>query len=397
MKACILVVEDDTAMAEGIRDILELADYEVMLAANGQEGLERLAQHKPDLILSDIMMREIDGYEFCQAVQAEPAWVDIPFIFLTAKRRTEDIRRGKQLGVDDYLTKPFLPEDLLVVVQAKIKRSQARQAVARAEVTTIKDELTMMIGHELRTPLTYIRGYLELMASGRNTLTEEQLTTYLRGIKTGSDRLGQVVQDVLTWLTIRTGKAAHKYQSLACADEQLPALLHLGIARFAETAQERGVELVLEIAPSLSPVRVYRKQIEEVLRQLLDNAIKFSPTEGGVVRVTAMETPGGVQVSVQDHGVGIPAHQLPHVFEPLLQVNRAQHEQQGTGLGLAIARAYVELHGGRIWAESEPERGSTFYFVLPKATEAPFGCAQGRPSPDQTPVTAASTHCSTVP
>ena len=389
MNPCILIVEDDATMAEGICDTLELAGYEVMLAANGREALKRMVEHKPDLILSDIMMGEMDGYEFCQAVQSELAWVDIPFVFLTAKRRTEDIRRGKQLGVDDYLTKPFLSEDLLVVVQAKIKRAQVRQAVARAEVTTLKDELTMMIGHELRTPLTYIHGYLELMASGRNPLTEEELTTYLRGIKAGSDRLGRVVQDVLTWLAIRTGKAAHNYQLLACADEQLSTLLHLGIARFAETARERGVELVLEIAPSLPPVRVCRKQIEEILRQLLDNAIKFSPAEGGVVRVAAMETPEGIQVSVQDHGVGIPAHQLPRIFEPLFQVNRAQYEQQGTGLGLAIVRAYVELHGGRIWAESKFERGSTFYFVLPKATEAPQS--------GQMPVTAASTHCSTVP
>lgn len=384
-------------MAEGIRDTLELADYEVMLAANGREGLERLTQRKPALIISDIMMKEIDGYEFCQIVQAESAWVDIPFIFLTAKRRAEDIRRGKQLGVDDYLTKPFLPDDLLVIVQAKIERAQARQAVARAEVTTLKDELTMMIGHELRTPLTYIHGYLELMASGRNALTEEELTTYLRGIKIGSDRLGQVVQDVLTWLAIRTGKAEHKYQVLARVDEQLTALLHLSIARFAERAQERGVELVLEIPPSLPPLRACRTQIEEILRQLLDNAIKFSLAEGGVVRVVALETPEGIQVSVQDHGVGIPAHQLPYIFEPMLQINRSQYEQQGTGLGLAIARAYVELHGGHIWVESEPKQGSTFYFVLPKATEAPCGCAQSRSSPGQMPVTAASTHCSTVP
>jgi len=381
VKPGILVVEDDTTMAEGIRDTLELAGYEVMLATNGREALERLTQRKPDLILSDIMMGEMDGYEFCQAVQSEPAWVDIPFVFLTAKRRPDDIRRGKQLGVDDYLTKPFLPEDLLVVVQAKIKRAQVRQAVARAEVTTLKDELTMMIGHELRTPLTYIRGYLELLAHDHDTLTEEELTTYLHGIKVGSDRLGRVVQDVLAWLAIRSGKAAHDYQSLARADEQLPTLLHLVVAGSAEIAQKRGTELVPEIAPSLPPVRVCRKQIKEVLRRLLDNAIKFSPAESGVVRVVAMETPEGVQVSVQDHGVGIPAHQLPHIFEPLFQVNRAQHEQQGTGLGLAIARAYVELHGGRIWAESEPGQGSTFYFMLPKATEAP--------EPDQTPATAA--------
>jgi len=381
VKPGILVVEDDATMAEGICDTLELAGYEVMLAANGREALERLAQRKPDLILSDIMMGEMDGYEFCQAVQSEPAWVDIPFVFLTAKRRPDDIRRGKQLGVDDYLTKPFLPEDLLVVVQAKIERAQVRQAVARAEITTLKDELAMVIAHELRTPLTYIRGYLELMAHDHDTLTEEVLTTYLRGIKVGSDRLGRVVQDVLTWLAIRSGKAAHDYQSLARADEQLPALLHLVVAGSAEIAQERGVELVPEIAPSLPPVRVCRKQIEEVLRRLLDNAIKFSPAESGVVRVVALETPEGVQVSVQDHGVGIPAHQLPHIFEPLFQVNRAQYEQQGTGLGLAIARAYVELHGGRIWVESEPGQGSTFYFMLPEATEAP--------EPDQTPVTAA--------
>lgn len=366
MKPCILVVEDDAAMAEGICDTLELAGYEVMLAANGREALERLAGRKPDLILSDIMMGKMDGYEFCQAVQAEPAWVDIPFVFLTAKHRPEEIRRGKQLGIDDYLTKPFLLEDLLVVVQAKIERAKVRQAVAQAEVTTLKDELATMIGHELRTPLTYIQGYLELIASSRNVPVEEELMTCLRGIQIGSERLGRLVQDMLVWLAIRTGKAAQDYQLLVRTEGQLPALLHLVVAEFARAARRRGVKLVLEAPPSLPPIQMCRQQIGDVLRRLLDNAIKFSSAKGGVVRVAAIETSEGVQVSVQDDGVGIPAHQLPHIFEPLFQVNRAQHEQQGAGLGLAIARAYVELHGGRIWAESEPGQGSTFYFVLPK-------------------------------
>jgi len=393
MNPCILVVEDDTAMAEGISDALELASYDIMLAANGQEGLKQIARRKPDLILSDIMMGGMDGYEFCEAVQANQAWVDIPFVFLTAKHRPEEIRRGKQLGVDDYLTKPFLPEDLLVVVQAKIERAKVRHTVAQSEVATLKNQLATMISHELRTPLTYIQGYLEMVTMDRDTLTEEDLVLCLNGIKVGSDRLGRLVQDMLTWLTLRTEGAAQDYQLSSRADGQLPALLHQVVSDFTETANARGVKLVLEVPPSLPPVQVCRGQIVDVLLRLLDNAVKFSLAEGGVVKVAATETPEGVLVSVQDHGVGMPAHRLFHIFEPLCQVDRARHEQQGVGMGLAIARAYVELHGGRIWAESAPGQGSTFYFVLPKVADA---CSSTL-YPDQTPVTAASMHSSTVP
>ncbi|MBL7065067.1 MAG: hybrid sensor histidine kinase/response regulator [Anaerolineae bacterium] len=393
MNPCILVVEDDTAMAEGISDTLELASYDIMRAANGQDGLRQIARRKPDLILSDIMMGGMDGYEFCEAVQANQAWVDIPFVFLTAKHRPEEIRRGKQLGVDDYLTKPFLPEDLLVVVQAKIERAKVRHAVAQSEVATLKDQLATMISHELRTPLTYIQGYLEMVTMDRDTLTEEDLILCLNGIKVGSDRLGRLVQDMLTWLTLRTEGAAQDYRLSSRADGQLPALLHQVVSDFAETANARGVKIVLEVPLSLPPVRVCRGQIVDVLLRLLDNAVKFSLAEGGVVKVAATETPEGVLASVQDHGVGMPAHRLSHIFEPLHQVDRARHEQQGAGMGLAIARAYVELHGGRIWAESAPGQGSTFYFVLPKISDA---CSSAL-YPDQTPVTAASMHSSTVP
>jgi len=258
MNPCILVVEDDTAMAEGISDALELASYDIMLAANGQEGLKQIARRKPDLILSDIMMGGMDGYEFCEAVQANQAWVDIPFVFLTAKHRPEEIRRGKQLGVDDYLTKPFLPEDLLVVVQAKIERAKVRHTVAQSEVATLKNQLATMISHELRTPLTYIQGYLEMVTMDRDTLTEEDLVLCLNGIKVGSDRLGRLVQDMLTWLTLRTEGAAQDYQLSSRADGQLPALLHQVVSDFTETANARGVKLVLEVPPSLPPVQVPR-------------------------------------------------------------------------------------------------------------------------------------------
>jgi DNA-binding response OmpR family regulator len=164
--ARILLVEDNPTMADAIRDVLEAAGHGVMIAADGMAGLEAIPRVGPDLILSDVMMPRMDGFEFYQAVRANPAWVFIPFVFLTARGQEEDIYLGKRLGADDYLVKPYSPANLVATVESKLARSQAIARAAGTEMEGMKRTITRVLGHELRTPLTWIQGYAELLLGG---------------------------------------------------------------------------------------------------------------------------------------------------------------------------------------------------------------------------------------
>jgi DNA-binding response OmpR family regulator len=156
MPETILVVEDDPAMIEALRDILDLAGYGVVTARNGVEALAVLGQRLPDLIISDIQMPRMDGYQFYGQVRAHPDWVRVPFIFLTAKGQKADVRRGKMLGADDYLTKPFDEADLLVAVQAKLNRRAELDAAPGRQMCVLKRTIVTTLNHEFRTPRTDI-------------------------------------------------------------------------------------------------------------------------------------------------------------------------------------------------------------------------------------------------
>ncbi|RLC85875.1 MAG: hypothetical protein DRI79_10805, partial [Chloroflexi bacterium] len=158
----ILVVEDHEILLEAIRDILETAGYIVSTAPDGVQALQVMEKIRPDLIVADIMMPRMDGYTLYEAVRARPEWVPIPFIFLTAKTEKEEMLKGKGLGAEDYITKPFDAQELLVVVRARLKRAQAIREVTEAEFDQLKQQIITVLSHELRTPLTYVRTYTEL-------------------------------------------------------------------------------------------------------------------------------------------------------------------------------------------------------------------------------------------
>ena len=153
----ILIVDDDEPLREALRMILEAEGYEAFAVSNGREALTWMESHRPDAIVSDILMPEMDGYDFYRAVRARKAWVAMPFVFLTVMTAHEDGVRARTLGADAYLTKPLEPEELLGTIRHLLERSEALQAAAAAEFEELKDELVTVLGHELRTPLTYIR------------------------------------------------------------------------------------------------------------------------------------------------------------------------------------------------------------------------------------------------
>jgi two-component system, sensor histidine kinase and response regulator len=361
----ILVVEDDAALLDGLRDILELSGYRVVTARNGAQGLLALEQHRPDLIVSDINMPRMDGYQFYGQVRAHPEWVSLPFIFLTAKGEKADIRRGKMLGVDDYITKPFEEADLLVAVQAKLNRRDQLNAARDRQISDLKRTILTTLNHEFRTPLTYITTYADMLREGN--VSAEDFKNFMRGIQVGSDRLRRLVEDFIFLVELQTGEAQQTYERRRQPLRDLASLLQTEAERYQPRARERGVSLEVSLASSLPEIVGDAEFLSNAIGRLLDNAIKFSKKGGGKVVLRAQPGDQSLIIEVADDGIGMPAAELAKIFDVFHQIDRAKMEQQGSGSGLAITHGVVSLHGGRLTATSEVDQGSTFRIELPLA------------------------------
>ncbi len=363
----ILVVEDHKPMSRAIRGILESEGYTVSTATDGIEALDIMRDILPDLILADIMMPRMDGYTLYEQIRARPEWVPIPFVFLTAKSEREDKLKGKRLGAEDYITKPFDAEELIVSVQSRLGRARAIERASEAAFEQFKQQIVTTLGHELRTPLTYVTGYTDLALEDVSKLGHEEVEDFLTGIKVGADRLNRLVEDLLLLVQIDSGRAREEFETLIAYYRNLEEIVKRTAREFRPKARENSVSLEVYADPHLPPVRLCKPFFVNALGRLIENGIKFSRNEGKKVRIGAKAEEKWVMVAVSDDGMGIPADQQEHLFERFRQINREQHEQQGTGLGLAIAQELIRLHGGRIVVESTPGEGSTFTILLPLA------------------------------
>ncbi|NDJ86856.1 MAG: hybrid sensor histidine kinase/response regulator [Chloroflexi bacterium] len=369
MKGKILVVEDDLYLMEGIRDILELAGYEVITAGSGQKGLDLLYEidTPPDIIVSDIMMPVMDGYQFLNAVRSEPHWIDIPFIFLTAKGERADENLGKELGADDYVTKPFGPDDLLVAVSAKLRRHRQIRQKHDQQVLNIKKNIMTILYHEFNTPLTYMVAYSDMLKQQPGDLTADMLRQYLSGVDSGATRLRYLVENFILLVELETGEAEESYVLHQRVISDYGDLTRTLLEEYREVLSANGQTLHAEIDPATPPIVGYPEYLQKALRCLLDNAIKFG-TEGNqiVLCIDIDESHNYIQFKVSDTGRGIPEHEIDYIFEPFYQINREHYEDQGSGAGLTIVKRIAQLHGGEVLVSSIPGEGSTFTLLFPR-------------------------------
>ena len=355
-------------MSRAIKGILESEGYNVSIATDGKEALEIMEDVLPDLILADIMMPRMDGYTLYEKVRARLEWVPIPFVFLTAKSEREDKLKGKRLGAEDYITKPFDAEELIVSVQSRLGRAHAIEQASEAEFEQFKQQIVTVLGHELRTPLTYVTGYTDLALDDVSSLQPGEVEEFLHGIKAGADRLNRLVEDLLLLVQIDSGRAREEFEALVARYENLGEIVKRTATQFGSQAREHHVSLEVFADRDLPPVRLCEPFFVDALGRLIENGVKFSRNEGKEVRIGAKTVERQwVMVAVSDDGVGIPDEQQQHLFERFRQINRDQQEQQGTGLGLAIAQELIHLHGGKIVVNSTPGKGSTFTILLPPA------------------------------
>lgn len=363
----ILVVEDHDLLLVAIRDVLEMEGYKVVTAGDGLAALETMEKFTPDLIVADISMPRMDGYKFFEAVRSRPEWVPIPFIFLTARAEREDRLKGKEMGAEDYLVKPFDPPELLVVVRSRIGRAEAIREAAETEFESLKQQIVTLLSHELRTPLTSVYGYTELALEDAASLSTGEFEQYLLGIQRGADRLKRLVEDLLMVVRLTTGQVNREFELLSSVHYDWSKTIAHVVKLGELQAAEKGIAFDVAIPPALPPLRIYENFLSDAVERLIDNAIKFSRKKGKHIGVAVSVNDGWVEIAVEDEGVGISEDGLAKLFELFRQINRQKMEQQGSGLGLAIASGMISCMGGEIKAASVLGEGSTFTIRLPVA------------------------------
>ncbi len=364
-KARVLIVEDELNLLEGIQAVLELDNYSVITVENGLQALEILAQSSvpPDLIVSDIMMPKMDGIQLLREVRKVPAWIKIPFIFLTARSEKVDIQLGKQLGVDDYLTKPFDADDLLIAVESRLNRHKMLNAVYDDAMSTLKHNILTILNHEFRTPLTFVVAYADMLNDETQNLSDEELLAFLRGVNTGALRLRRLIENFIQLVEMETGDAQKAYDLRKAPVTDFAELIDAArqeiynITRFSQP-------FYLEVEEGLPSFIGDPTYLRSAITQLIDNAVKFS-TGDQPITAGAHRVGDEIHFWVQDRGRGIDPAEQDRVWDTFYQIDRAIYEDQGTGSGLAIVNHVAMLHGGYTGVESRLNEGSLFKICIP--------------------------------
>jgi signal transduction histidine kinase len=378
--ALILSVDDNEASRYAIARTLKQVGFRVVDAATGYEGLRRARTDAPDLILLDVKLPDIDGFEVSRQLKSDPHTASIPVLQMTATYGSkENWAAALDAGADAYLTHPAEPIVLVATIRALLRAREAERALR--EANRLKDDFLATLSHELRTPLNAIVGWAHVLRTPN--LDPAILARAIESIQRNAEAQTRLVADILDVSRIVTGKLR--------IDSR-----RVDLGKITEAALETvrpstvGRQIAIEYAAAGDDVTVHgdASRLQQIVWNLLANAVKFTPT-GGKVRVEVRRNVGNVELIVQDTGMGIDPTFLPHVFDRFRQADASMTRSVGgLGLGLALVRDLVHMHGGTVRAESEgKDEGSRFTVVLPSAL--PLALPPIAPAPGGTPEPAA--------
>lgn len=360
--ARILCIEDEIDLREDLADELREAGHQVFEAADGREGLHLAVKHRPDLILCDMLMPEMNGAEVLTALRADhPEMDDIGFLFLTALADQRELLSGLNLGADDYLTKPVDYDVLHAVIGSRLQQRSRNRALRSRDMEEMRQSVLQLFPHEMLTPLNHIIGLADLIAVKAAKGETEDYLERVGLIKESGLHLLSLVKGVLT-LT----DAAHGRLTIAAEPLDLKALVERSMAAAAPMAEKNGVVLSAQVADGLPPCESDGEFVQQALDAIVSNAVKFTP-DGGTVTLDVSNGEGGATViRVTDTGIGIAAADLPRVVEPFFQADRGMGRHfDGMGLGLSLVFMLAGRLGGHIELESASGEGTTVTMTLP--------------------------------
>lgn len=365
--AAVLVVDDNPLIVNVVRSLLTTNHYQVFTASNGLQGLEVLEEKGIDVILCDVMMPELDGYAFHDRVRSDVRFAHIPFVFLTALGSQEEIMHGKEVGSDDYLVKPFSPEQLLAVVKGKVSRAHGLKNLSEERYEAYRKRVIHTLSHEFRTPLVAINTGTEILLEQQDELEGERIQNLISAIQRGGQRLERLVNDFMVLQQIEAGIAQKLFDTrkkLCTIGDFLEGYVENKLDE--NEFQECGLEFV-DHCPGAQG-EIYEPQITDCLDRLLGNAIKFNPKNDSI-EIVCYTRSDEIAIEVRDRGIGLDPDRIKEAIDVFGQIDRERLEQQGGGLGLAIANRYVSLNNGSLEFTRREGGGAVVTIVLPLVSE----------------------------
>ena len=357
----VLIVDDVISNVLLLKVLLTNEKFNIVTAGNGTQALEQVKKEKPDLVLLDVMMPDISGFEVAQQMKADPEMSEIPIIFLTALNSTADIVKGFQVGGNDFISKPFNKEELIIRVTHQISLVAAKRIiVAQTEELrkTImgRDKLYSVIAHDLRSPMGSIKMVLNMLILN---LPSETIGEEMYELLTMAN---QTTEDVFSLLDnlLKIGKLKVVYQDINMVE------VVEGVSEiFTMVAGLKNIKIVQDVPVADVAVRADIDMVKTVIRNLISNAIKFS-NEGAEVVVSLSEEDGMAIVSVKDSGCGIDEENQRKLLHTDTHFSTfGTNNEEGSGLGLLLCKDFVIKNGGKLWFTSKKGEGSTFSFSIP--------------------------------
>ncbi len=362
----ILIVDDVDANVLLLRLLISKAGFRTITASSGREALKIIKETPPDLILLDIMMPDMDGYEVAKELSATENYSEIPIIFLSALNSSEDIVKGFKLGAADYVSKPFNKDELLIRVNHQIsliaaKRTISKQTEELRKTILGRDKLYSVIAHDLRSPVASIRMVMNALVFN---ISKESIAPDMYELLTMANRLTDecyiLLDNLLKWTKSQTGKLQTVFQDGVDLNDLINGVLEVT----RSVAELKNITVnYSDCDPTI--VRIDIDMIKTVLRNLLSNAIKFSH-EGSPIELSVLNEGERVIISVKDSGTGISEEHQENLFKvDVHYTSFGTNNEEGSGLGLLICKDFIERNGGELWFESKQGEGSIFSFSIP--------------------------------
>lgn len=350
----ILLLDDEVNILETLSELLTLKNYDVKTANSGQEALEIMNDWVPDLILCDIMMPKMDGYDFHKQVNESITLNIIPFIFLTAKNEITDMKDSMARGVDDFITKPFKIDELIHSIETRINRFKS----VKNTFNYFDVKKNKYLLHEINTPLYGVLGSIDILINNKETLERSEIDVFYNAIKTSGSRLNKTLQNLIFFQNIKNNLIDFSKDSSTEIQDVLLKITNKIDA--IDSIYKKRIDFEVEKAT----INIEESNLEFILFEVLDNALKFSNVNKNVIVLGKIKDENFYKLVILDFGNGFNVEDINNI-NPFKQFNREKTEQQGLGLGLFISKKIITKSKGEINIISKEKIGTEITILLP--------------------------------
>jgi len=360
----ILVVDDAEFILESTSTLLKFEGYQVFTANDGKSGIDAALKIKPDLILCDISMPGMDGYEVITHLRAKTDTATIPFIFLTAFTEKQNMRDGMERGADDYLVKPYTRDELIAAIEAQWKKNKNIERHVQEKIEEVGRNINYALPHEFRTVLNQVVGSAKYLIHNSNDIQSDEILELSEDIISSAQRLMKITENFLIYIKIESfASNPDKRKQLRNSRTDEPAAMLVDIANMLAAKYNRYDDIDIEGAIENITIEMSTESFHKIVDELIDNAFKFS-NPNTKISINIRSEGNKLFLSITDLGRGMSQEQISNIGA-YKQFERQMYEQQGVGLGLVIAKRLIELHDGVFIINSVEGQGTTVSFTLP--------------------------------